>query len=111
MRAFVPIQPEPMQAVVNRRGSFLRVARFVGIFDAQNKCAAVMPREEPVEERRARAADVQIAGRRWSETDADVGRHWSNQAVIPSEVEGSRDEIFKITLPNPSVRAGPEFRR
>jgi hypothetical protein len=53
---------------------------------------------------------VQVPGRRWSETDSDFGRHWSNQAVIPSEVEGSRDEIFKLTLPNPSVRGDRSFR-
>ena len=33
--------------------------------------AAVPAREEPVEERRAGAADVQVAGRRRSEADAD----------------------------------------
>ena len=51
-----------MQPVVNCGGSFFGVARFVGVFDAQNECAAVMPREEPVEERGARAADVEVAG-------------------------------------------------
>ena len=63
MRAFVPIESEPLQALVNRRHRLLDVASFVSVFDAQNKFAAVMPRKEPVEERRSRAADVEIAGR------------------------------------------------
>ena len=36
----------------------------VGVFDAEDERAAVPPREEPVEERRPRPADVQVAGRR-----------------------------------------------
>ena len=73
VRTFVPIQPEPTQAVINRGRSFFGVARFIGVFDAQNKCAAVMPREKPVEKRRARAADVQITSRRWSKTNTNSG--------------------------------------
>ena len=71
LRTFVPIEPEPAQPVVDRRGRFLGVARLVRILDAQDERAAVMPREEPVEQRGARAADVQIAGGRWSEANAD----------------------------------------
>ena len=41
LRTFVPVEPEPAQPVVDRGRSFGRVARFVGILDAQDKCAAV----------------------------------------------------------------------
>jgi len=44
----------------------------VGVFDAQPKCAAVMPREEPVEERRTGAADMKKPGRGGCETDDDA---------------------------------------
>ena len=64
-------EPEPAQSIVDRRGRFFGVAGFVGVLDAQDKRAAVMPREEPVEERRARAADVQITGGRRSKADAN----------------------------------------
>ena len=75
MRTFVPVQPEPMQAVINRGRSFLGVARFIRILDAENKCPAVMAREEPVEKRRARAADMQVTSRRWSKTNTNSGIH------------------------------------
>src|SRR5437868_5640143 len=81
MRPFIPIQSEPPQSLVDGRRGFLRVTRAVGIFDPQNKCAAVMSSEEPVKERGPRPADVQVPGRRWSETDSDFGRHRNNGAV------------------------------
>ena len=34
-----------------------------------------MPREKPVKQRRARAADVEIASRRGGKADADLGIH------------------------------------
>ena len=46
----------------------------VGVLDAQHEGAAVMAREEEVEERRARAADVQVAGRARSEARSKMGR-------------------------------------
>src|SRR5437016_14594244 len=36
-----------------------------------------MPNEKPVEQRCTRAANVQVAGRRWSESDTDLGTHES----------------------------------
>ena len=69
-RAFVPVKSEPAQAVEDDVHSFLRIARGVGVLDAEDERAAGMAGVEPVEERGARAADVQIAGRRRGETDA-----------------------------------------
>ena len=43
----------------------------VGVVDPQQELPAVPPREQPIEQRRAHAADVQIAGRTGSETCAD----------------------------------------
>ena len=48
----------------------VRRALGVGVLDAQHEHAAVAAREQPVEERRARAADVQVAGGRRREADA-----------------------------------------
>ncbi len=75
LRAFVPIDPEPAQAVVDRSGCFLGVAGLVSVLDAENESAAVMAGEEPVKKCGARPADVQKTGRRGSETNADVGVH------------------------------------
>jgi len=58
------------------------MARPVGVFNAQNEFAAVMPRKEPVEKRRARAADVEIASRRVSETDADFSLQLSANVAM-----------------------------
>ena len=69
-RAFVPIQPEPAQAVEDDVHGLLRVARGVGVLDAQDERAAGVAGIKPVEQGRARAADVQIAGRRWSKANA-----------------------------------------
>ena len=46
-------------------------ARLVGILDAQQELAAVVAREQPVEQRRARAADVQESGRGGGEAGDD----------------------------------------
>ena len=63
VRPFVPAQPEPAQAVEDAGDHVGRGSLDVGVFDAEQERAVVAARIEPVEERRARAADVQIAGR------------------------------------------------
>ena len=67
----VPIEAEPAHPVEDRVDRLRRRARLVGIFDAQQELAAVVAGEEPVEQRRARAADVQEAGRRGGEAGDD----------------------------------------
>ena len=42
----------------------------VGVLDAQHEHPAVAARKQPVEQRRPRTADVQVAGRRRSKADA-----------------------------------------
>ncbi len=54
----------------------------VGILDAQHEDAAMPAREQPVEKRGAGAADVEIAGRRGRETDAER-RGKAQTSVIP----------------------------
>ena len=71
LRPFVPVEAEPAQSVEDAVHHLVRRALDVGVFDAQDEHAAEPPREQPVEQRRAGAADVQVAGGRGSETDAD----------------------------------------
>src|ERR1700726_4227638 len=71
----IPIQPEPLQPFVDCRHGFIDVARSIGIFYSQNEFSALMPGEQPIEKRRARAPDVEITGRRWGKADADLGIH------------------------------------
>ena len=67
----VPIEPEPAHPVEDRVDRRLGRARAVGILDPQQELAAVMAREQPVEQRGARAADMQKAGRRRREPGDD----------------------------------------
>ena len=62
-RAFIPGEAKPAQAVEDDLHGFLRVARGVGVFDAQDEGAAGMAGVEPVEEGGAGAADVEEARR------------------------------------------------
>src|SRR6266566_4434893 len=75
VRAFVPIEAEPSETFVNCSRCFFDLACFIGVFDAENEFAAVMAREEPVKKCRPRPADVEIAGGRRGETDANFGIH------------------------------------
>ena len=56
---FIPIQPEPAQAVENDIDGLLSVSRDVGIFNSENKSAAGVPGVEPIEQGCACSADVQ----------------------------------------------------
>ena len=49
------------------------VALDIGVVDAQNHCAAVPPRIEPIENEGTRASDVQKARRRGRETNSNHG--------------------------------------
>ena len=69
--AFVPVEAEPAHAVEDRLAGFLGVAGLVGVLDAQDERAAMFAGEEPVEERGACAADVEVAGWRRGEAGAD----------------------------------------
>ena len=60
LRAFVPVEPEPTQSVVD---------------DPQPELAAVVPCEEPVEECRPGSTDVKVAGGRGGKTDTDGSAH------------------------------------
>ena len=68
----VPIEAEPLQPVDDGVDRRLRGALAVGVFDAQHHPAAVLLGVEPVEQRRARAADMQKAGGRRSEAGDDL---------------------------------------
>src|SRR5437879_3473279 len=71
VRTFVPVNAQPLQAFINRGRGFLGIALGVSVFDSKNQFAAMMVNEEPVKERSARPADVQITGGRRRETDAN----------------------------------------
>ena len=73
-RTFVVAELEPLHRVKNGLNRFRRGALAVGVFDAKNKFAAVMTGKQKIEQRRARAADMQITGGAGSEAGSDL-RH------------------------------------
>src|SRR5688572_25680931 len=71
IRPLLPPENEPAQIVEDHLLGLTGRARLIGIFNADDERAAVMTREEPVEDRRARAPDVKVACGRRGEADAD----------------------------------------
>ena len=74
-RAFIPIEAEPAEAVEDDIDGFLGIARGVGVFNAQHEGAAGVAGVKPVEQSRARAADVEEAGGRWCESNPSFHVH------------------------------------
>ena len=62
VRPFVPVQTQPAKVVEDAELRLTRRALDVGVFDTQDERAVLAVREQPVEERRARVADVQLTG-------------------------------------------------
>ena len=73
----IPIETQPAQSVQNRLGRLGRGTGVIRILDPQQELSAVVARKQPVEQRRARAANVQIPGGRGGET-GDDGRSGSS---------------------------------
>ena len=71
VRAFVPVEAEPGQVAEDGLLGLLGGALEVGVLDAEDELAAPGAREEVVEERGAGAPDVEVAGGRRREADAD----------------------------------------
>ena len=90
-RLAVPIEPEPGEPVEDRRDRRLGRALAVGILDAEQHLAARVLRIEPVEQGRARPADMEEAGGRGGETRDDGGGHGNaNLSRIAAPVSPSR---------------------
>src|SRR5687768_4124116 len=71
----VPVEAQPVETIQNPRDHVGRGPLDVGVFDAEHERAAVPARVEPVEERGAGAADMEVPGRRRSKTDTRHGAH------------------------------------
>ena len=70
-RPFIPVEAKPSQPVEDAVDHVGRRSLGVRVFDPEHERAAVPAREQPVEERGARAADVQVSRRRRREADAN----------------------------------------
>ncbi len=70
--ALVVLEPEPLHGREDLGRELLPRALDVRVLDAEDERSLLVPREEKVVERRARAADVQRARRRGREADAGI---------------------------------------
>ncbi len=64
VRALVPIEPQPLEGIVQVLDVFIGVARPIGVLEPQDEGAAVRPREEVVNQGRPNAAYMLKARRR-----------------------------------------------
>src|SRR4051812_2402828 len=100
--SLVPLEAEPAEIVEDALLRRLRRALRVGILDAQDERAVVTPREQPVEERRTRIADVKLPGRTRGKTD-------SHEVMCSGCVRWSRATAWAaIASPRPTAST-PSF--
>ncbi len=83
-RPLVPVEAEPAQRLQQRPGVVLGRAREVGVLDPEHVDAAVVARQQPVEQRGAGAAHVQMAGRARSKANADRFGHRASIVLRPN---------------------------
>ena len=89
VRAFIPVQTEPAQPIVNRLRRDFGVPGPVCVLDAQDERAAGMFGVEPIEKRGARAADVEVTGGRWRKSDANGRAHETFSLSLHKEFSGA----------------------
>ena len=68
-RTDVPIDAEPRQTLQNHLGMFIAGSRTIRVFDAQDEDPSLLSCEEPIEECRAGAPNMQISCWRRSKAD------------------------------------------
>ena len=108
----VPVELEPAQGVEDLLDVLLGGALPVGILDPQYELAPLLAGEEPVEERRARAADVERARGRRSESNSDghgsgmlIGAHVSTAGgLVNAHARGLEIGADAIQVFNQSPR-------
>ena len=79
--ALVPVDAQPAEPGEDRLERLLDIAGDVGVVDPQDELPAVPPRKEPVEEGRADASDVEVAG--GARGEAGANGHGAVSGVAP----------------------------
>src|SRR5690606_31840354 len=84
-RSFIPIEPEPAKRVQDGREGLVDVPLAVRVVDPQDELPAIVPRPQPVEQRRPHAADVHVTRGGRSESCAYSHRKFQliNNGVEP----------------------------
>src|SRR5436190_12474932 len=97
----VPVEAEPREAVEDDLGVFVGGTGLVGVFDAQQELAALFAGEEPVEEGSSGSANVEVAGGRRGEADADT--HLANNRAFMKASEILHDGMTIVIPLSPEV--------
>jgi hypothetical protein len=66
------LDPQPGEVRGNGLGIFPLRALHIGVVEAKDEAPAMLQREQPVEQRRARIADMDVARRRGREADGNT---------------------------------------
>ncbi len=92
VRTFIPVKPQPGHCIEDASSHLFAGTRDVGIFDAQDKRALMLSSEQPVEECRSGASNVQVTGWRRSEADANFPRAglWAHRLIFRIALTASR---------------------
>src|SRR5215469_1505773 len=88
VRAFVPVETQPLQIGDQLIFEAGFAAVDVRVFDAEHHGPTLLAREKPIEESGAGVADVKVAGRGWSEADADGLGH---EEMLAGVCRGGQD--------------------
>ena len=108
LRALVPIDPQPAQAIEDAGDHLGLRALDVGVFDAQDERAAVTAGIQPVEESGARAADMQVAGGRRGEPEA---RGHRGSILLLSSNRDCGPPVDSLVIPEGDERQALRLRR
>jgi hypothetical protein len=72
LRPLVPIQPQPAEAIEDACQGILHLACLIGVLNADDEPAAVVPGEEPVEQGGPEIPYMRVSGRAGGETHPNV---------------------------------------
>src|SRR6185369_71567 len=94
-RELVPFEAKPFEVILDDRGEGEGRALAVGVVEAQQELAVVLPREQPVVQRDVDVSDMKPPGRAWSEAYTD--RHGAiTDPLLPRRLEAVGDRIAPI---------------
>src|SRR5271157_1611010 len=99
VRSLIPIDADPPKTIEDALDGILDVPLLVGVVDPQQKLAAEMPGQQPVEQGRSHSADVQKAGRTGGKAGAYGHGAFSQHAAANQTPARPCDVSFKLGQP------------
>ncbi len=72
---FVPLQPEPLQTLINHADRLVMFPALIGVLDPEDKNTVAMPSKQPIEKGSSCSTHVQKTGRRRSKTNPNRSTH------------------------------------